>query len=156
MNAEQTPAAGSSGLVVCAYDGSELATLAIQETGRLLGAGREALVLTVWEPFSLGFLPVGELQIDAAHVDQVRQAAEETAAHGASVAQGAGFRALSMSVRATPTWRGIIEVADERDASLIALGSHGRTGLASVVIGSVASAVAAHSRRTVLIVHHRS
>ena len=33
------------------------------------------------------------------------------------------------------------------------LGSHGRTGLGSVLIGSVAEAVAAHSRRSVLIVH---
>jgi len=33
------------------------------------------------------------------------------------------------------------------------LGSHGRTGLAGVLIGSVAEAVAAHSRRSVLIIH---
>jgi hypothetical protein len=33
------------------------------------------------------------------------------------------------------------------------LGSHGRTRLASVLIGSVAEAVAAHSRRSLLIVH---
>jgi hypothetical protein len=33
------------------------------------------------------------------------------------------------------------------------LGSHGRSGLAGVLIGSVAEAVAAHSRRSVLIVH---
>ena len=31
--------------------------------------------------------------------------------------------------------------------------NHGRTGLASVLLGSVAEAVAAHSRRSVLIVH---
>ena len=37
----------------------------------------------------------------------------------------------------------------------IVLGSHGRTGLAGVLIGSVAEAVAAHSRRSVLIVHRR-
>ena len=33
------------------------------------------------------------------------------------------------------------------------LGSHGRTGLAGVLVGSVAAAVASHSRRSVLIVH---
>jgi nucleotide-binding universal stress UspA family protein len=43
--------------------------------------------------------------------------------------------------------------ADQHDASLIVLGSHGRSGLAGAVLGSVASAVAAHSRRSVLIVH---
>jgi nucleotide-binding universal stress UspA family protein len=52
-----------------------------------------------------------------------------------------------------PTWKGIVEAADEQDSSLIVLGSHGRSGLADVLIGSVAEAVAAHSRRVVLNVH---
>ena len=66
-----------------------------------------------------------------------------------------GFSARSEAVEAAPTWKGIVEVADEHDASLIVLGSHGRSGLAGVLIGSVAEAVAAHSRRSVLIVHRR-
>jgi nucleotide-binding universal stress UspA family protein len=36
---------------------------------------------------------------------------------------------------------------------LIAIGSRGRTGLSKVLLGSVASAVAQHSGRSVLIVH---
>jgi nucleotide-binding universal stress UspA family protein len=59
-----------------------------------------------------------------------------------------------MAAEAAPTWKGIIEAADKQDASLIVLGSHGRSGL-SQLVGSVASAVAAHSRRSVLIVHRR-
>ena len=51
-----TPA-GGSGPVVFAYDGSELAKHAIGEAGRLLEAGGEALVVTVWQPFDVGFLP---------------------------------------------------------------------------------------------------
>ena len=81
------------------------------------------------------------------------RAAEQTAAEGASLAQAAGFNARSAAVEARPTWKGIVKVADEHDASLIVLGSHGRTGLAGVLIGSVAEAVAAHSRRSVLIIH---
>jgi nucleotide-binding universal stress UspA family protein len=143
------------GPVVFAYDGSELAKLAIEEAGQQLTPGRDALVLTVWHPFDVGFVPVGGVRFDAAEVSDVKQAAERTAADGASLAHTAGFDAASAAVEAAPAWKGIVTFADEHDASLIVLGSHGRTGLAGVLIGSVAQAVAGHSRRSVLITHRR-
>jgi nucleotide-binding universal stress UspA family protein len=143
------------GPVVFAYDGSELAKLAIDEAGRQLPPGRDALVLTVWQPFDVGFVPTAALRIDAAEIGDVRDAAERTAADGASLAKAAGFNARGLEVEVAPTWKGIVHVADEHDASLIVLGSHGRTGLAGALLGSVAEAVAAHSRRSVLIAHRR-
>jgi nucleotide-binding universal stress UspA family protein len=151
----QDPDNSPDGPVVFAYDGSELAKLAIDAAGRQLAPGRDALVVTVWQPFDVGFVPAVELRLNAAEIDDVRQAAEQTAAEGASLAAAAGFTARSAAVQAAPTWKGVVEAADEHDASLIVLGSHGRTGLAGVLIGSVAEAVAAHSRRSVLIVHRR-
>lgn len=141
------------GPVVFAYDGSDLAKLAIDEAGRQLAPGRAAVVLTVWHPFDVGFMPVGGVRFDAAQISDVKRAAEQTAAEGASQAEAAGFNARSAATEAAPTWKGIVKVADEHDSSLIVLGSHGRTGLAGVLIGSVAEAVAAHARRSVLIVH---
>jgi len=144
-----------SGPVLFAYDGSELAGHAITEAGRQLLAGRDAVVVTIWEPFNVGFLPVGGAGFDAAGADEVKVAAEKTASQGASLAEAAGFRVETMTAEAAPTWKGIIDAADSRDASLIVLGSHGRSGVTSLVVGSVAGAVAAHSQRSVLIVHHR-
>jgi nucleotide-binding universal stress UspA family protein len=141
------------GPIVFAYDGSELAKLAIDEAGRQLAPGRDALVLTVWQPFDVGFVPTVALRMNAAEIADVRDAAERTAADGASLAKAAGFTARGLEAEAAPTWKGIADAADEHDASLIVLGSHGRTGLAGVMLGSVAEAVAAHSRRSVLIVH---
>jgi nucleotide-binding universal stress UspA family protein len=143
------------GPVVFAYDGSELAKLAIDEAGRQLAPGRDALVLTVWQPFDVGFVPTVALRINAAEIADVRDAAERTAADGASLANAARFKARGLQLEAAPTWKGIVHTAEEHDASLIVLGSHGRTGLAGVLLGSVAEAVAAHSRRSVLIVHRR-
>ena len=148
--------AGDVGPVLFAYDGSDLAKLAIEEAGRQLEAGRDAVVLTVWRPFGVGFIPPPEVKFDAAASDEVRRAAEETAAQGASMAQAAGFRAQTLAVKEATTWKGIARVADDRDASLIVLGSHGKSGFSGIFLGSVAGAVAAHSGRTVLIVHRRA
>ena len=134
----------AQGPVVFAYDGSELAKLAIDEAARQLEPGRAALVLTVWHPFDVGFAPAGDVRFDAAQISDVKQAAEHTAAEGAARAKAAGFEARSAVAEASPTWKGIVDVAEEQDSSLIVLGSHGRTGLAGVLIGSVAEAVAAH------------
>ena len=148
-------ASALTGPVVFAYDGSDLAKDAIAEAGRQLSAPRPALVLTVWQPYSVGFVTPRQLKVDAAAADEVRDAAEQTAAQGAELAGEAGFEARSMAIELAPTWKGIVTTADEQDASLIVLGSHGRSGLADVLIGSVAEAVVAHSRRAVLIVHRR-
>jgi nucleotide-binding universal stress UspA family protein len=145
----------ATGPVIFAYDGSELAKLAIDDAASQLRTGRDALVVTVWQPFEVGFMPVGGLQFDAEQTTQVRHAAELTAAEGASLAEQAGFRARSEAIEAAPTWKGIVNVAEDHDCSLIVIGSHGRTGLAGVLIGSVAEGVAAHSPRSVLITHRR-
>jgi len=142
--------------LVFAYDGTDLAAHAIEEAGRLLDTTGEVLVVTVWQPFEVGFTPVAGVHFDAAEIADVRKAAEQTAAEGASHAEAAGFRAHAVAVEAAPTWKGLVEVADERDASIIVLGSHSRSGLGGVLLGSVAASVAAHWRRSVLIVHRET
>lgn len=151
-SAAEAPAA-PSGPVLFAYDGSELAGLAIEHAGHQLAPERDALVACVWQTGDVGFLPVSEHPFNAAEAAQVRTAAEQTAARGASLAEKAGFRAQSIAIEAAPTWKGIVEIAEERRASLIVLGSHRRRGLAKHLLGSVAAAVAAHSPSSVLIVH---
>ncbi len=142
-----------TGPVLFAYDGSELAKLAIDEAGRQLAPGRDALVVCVWQTGDVGFLPIGERHLNAAAATEVRKAAEEVAAAGASLAEKAGFLAQSIAVTAAPTWKGVVDVASERKASLIVLGSHRRRGLQRHLLGSVAAAVVAHSASSVLVVH---
>jgi nucleotide-binding universal stress UspA family protein len=143
------------GPVLFAYDGSELAQLAIEQAGRQLAPGRDALVLCVWQPADVGFMPVDDRHFDAQNAAEVQEAAHRTAARGAALAEKAGFQSQSTAVEAAPTWKGIVKTAEERNASLIVLGSHRRTGLAGHLIGSVAAAVVTHSATSVLIVHHQ-
>lgn len=143
------------GPVLFAYDGSDLAKLAIEEAGRQLAPGRDALVVTIWQPFNVGFVPSSGLGLNAEQVTEVERAAQQTAQEGASLAEAAGFRARSAALEGAPAWKQLVTCADEHDASLIVLGSHGRSGLSDVLVGSVAAAVASHSRRSVLIAHRR-
>ena len=140
------------GPVLFAYDGSELAELAIEQAACQLAPGRDALITCVWQPGDVGFVPTGERRFNAAEATEVRRAAEETAAHGASLAEKAGFRAQTVVIEAAPTWQGIIEVAEKRQASLIVLGTHRRSGLVGHLLGSVTAAVVAHSASSVLVV----
>jgi nucleotide-binding universal stress UspA family protein len=156
MASSDTPAGTpvpSNPPVLFAYDGCELAKLAIERAGGELAAGRDALIVCVWQTNDVGFVAPNKRHLKAGDAAEVRAAAEETAAHGASLAEAAGFRAESIAIMGAPTWKGIVEVAEQRKASLIVLGSHRHSGLAGHLLGSVAAAVVAHSASSVLIVH---
>jgi nucleotide-binding universal stress UspA family protein len=145
---------GSPGPVLFAYDGSDFAKAAIDVAARELGPGRQAIVVTVWQP--LEALPFGGLAMPTTNEDVDKGLGEEAmkvAEEGAELAKAAGFEAAAVTERGTPTWRLIVEAAEQKDASLIVLGSHGRTGITELTLGSVAGAVASHSRRAVLIAH---
>jgi nucleotide-binding universal stress UspA family protein/MFS family permease len=146
---------GAGGPVVFAYDGSELAAHAIGRAGEQFATGRDALVVCVWQPADVGFAPVSGRHFDADDATEVRRAAEETAAYGAALADDAGFLAQSMAVEATPTWRGIIQTAEDKGASLIVIGSHRHGGLVGHLVGSVAAAVIAHAGCPVVVVSER-
>ena len=152
------PAVGSEGApgpgpVLIAYDGSELAALAIKQAGEQLQAGREALVLCVWQPVDVGFIPVNGSHFDADQATEVHKAAEETAAHGAALAGEVGFRARQLTVKAACSWKGIVQAAEQNDASLIVIGSHRHNGFAAHLPGGVATAVVIHAKTPVMIVH---
>jgi len=140
------------GPLVFAYDGSDPAKAAIGEASRQL-PGRDAIVVTVWRVLMVGFTPDPPADFDAACSDEVRKAAMQTAASGAALARASGFRTQARAVEGTPAWKAIIDTANESDASLIVVGTHGHSRLAGRMVGSVAGDVAAHSLQPVLIVH---
>jgi nucleotide-binding universal stress UspA family protein len=145
-------AVAPTGPVLFAYDGSELARHAIRQAAQQLSTSREAVVVCVWQPVDVGFTPCDNQPFDADRASQVRQAAEQTAAYGASLARQAGFPSCSLAIEASPTWKGIVEAAHEHSASVIVLGPHRRNGLLGHLHGSVAAAVVAHTSTPVLLI----
>jgi nucleotide-binding universal stress UspA family protein len=49
----------------------------------------------------------------------------------------------------------VLRVAEESDAAYIVVGTHGRSGLAHLLLGSVAENVMRHSKVPVLVVHRK-
>ncbi len=149
-----------SDLVLIAYDGSDFAKAAITEAGAQLAPGRRALIATVFEPLDqTPFFGIGGIPVEPETVGELLKSAEDgarkTAEEGAALARGAGFEAEPLASSGNPVWARIVEVADERDAGLIVIGSRGLSGVKHALLGSVAAAVSQHSRRSVLIVHRR-
>lgn len=96
-------------------------------------------------------------ELDAGTAD----AARASAAEGAALAAAAGFDARPLARRAlartaerstVTVWRVVLEAADEEAAELVVLGSRGRSGIGSMVLGSVSYGVVHNSERPVLIV----
>jgi nucleotide-binding universal stress UspA family protein len=147
-----TPPDDHGGTVLIAFDGSDNARAAIEHAGRELRPGRSAIVVTVWQPVEAmayaGFVAgIGDL--DTEIEGQATKVAEE----GAELARAAGFSEVEpLAERATPAWQRIVEVADERDVDLIVVGSRGRSALRSMLLGSVATGVALHTERPLLII----
>ena len=77
------------------------------------------------------------------HEDVARDAAERLGVNG---------RDVSWAVRNGDPAHALIEEAEAKGADLIALGTHGRTGLDRLVMGSVARKVLTHAHCSVLIV----
>jgi nucleotide-binding universal stress UspA family protein len=144
-------------LLLC-YDGSEPAKHAIERAAGLLRT-RHALVLTVWQPtVGLGsFAWAGATESMLNYIELDRAAAElggRIVSEGIGVAEQAGMQAEPIAVEATgAVWQTILEVAEGRDVSTIVLGSRGLTGLRSVLLGSVSTAVVHHADRPTLVIH---
>ena len=149
-----------SPLLLC-YDGSDDARHAIETAGSLL-SGRHALILTVWQATAgLGSFAwsgatatmVNFFELDRAAAEDGGRVADE----GVRIAQQAGLEAEAIAVKATgPIWKTILDVADDRRVSTIVMGSRGLTGVRSMLLGSVSSAVVHHADRPTLVVHRSS
>jgi nucleotide-binding universal stress UspA family protein len=112
-------------------------------------------VADVVEPWHTGIAPTMYRQVVEAHAKDLAEArtehtriADETAAN----LRAAG-REASVEMRSGDAASEIIATSEAVGADLIVMGSRGQTGLARVLLGSVARNVVQGSRASVLVVH---
>ena len=149
--------------VLIAYDGSEASRAAVRHAAELF-AGRPAVLVTVWEPglaSVLGAIPdpsgVATPVADPAALEAVehfeRERASTVAADGAERARLAGLAAEPQAVPdEVDVANTLIDIARERGAAVVVVGSHGISGLRSRLLGSVARKLLEHCDRPVLVV----
>jgi nucleotide-binding universal stress UspA family protein len=155
-----TPAAApqatspAEGKVLIAYDGSDESRRAIDVAAQVLGA-RPAVVVFVGpmdddvvDVQIAGGPGVGDYENLA--IDE--EGARERAAEGVALARKAGFSAEPSSLLASPASTGIIDTANQMNASVIVVGSRGHNRLREDFEGSTSHDLAVHAGRPVLIV----
>jgi nucleotide-binding universal stress UspA family protein len=153
-----------SGPVVIGFDGTSAAERALRESAALL-APRPALVVVVWEAgraFEIATLPNRALEMPPVSVD-VRaaleaeevayEAAERLAQLGAALASELGYRAEGLAVADDMTVADtLVRIATERDSPALVVGSHGRRGLTSALLGSTSKGVVDEAPCPVVVV----
>jgi nucleotide-binding universal stress UspA family protein len=141
--------------VLFCYDGSEGSKTALRAAAERIKPA-DAVVLTVWTPAAVQLARAGSFIVaipNEGEVDEEQAAsAQKIAEEGAAGARMRGYNAVARVALADESVaRTIDEVAEEVDAGLVVCGQRGRGAIGSALLGSVSHALAAHTKRPVLI-----
>jgi nucleotide-binding universal stress UspA family protein len=137
--------------ILLATDGSPTAAHATRtaiDYAKVFGAS--LLIVSVWdvtyEPIGVAY---GPILPDIDHVG--RKQAQKVVDDAATEARREGVEIEALICRGTPAER-ICTIAEEYDARLIVVGSHGWGPLKRALFGSVSTGVLHHAKRPVLVV----
>jgi nucleotide-binding universal stress UspA family protein len=134
-------------------DGSEATDKAVASAlalARLCGA--EIRVLSVKDPYP--FAAVSEIHPIAPQefLDAQDRAAKACVQRALDAAQVAGVAASGNVVEAVHPWEAIVEHAQTEGCDVIVMASHGRRGIAALLLGSETTRVLTHTALPVLVV----
>jgi nucleotide-binding universal stress UspA family protein len=136
-------------------DGSELAGKAVRHGIALAQRiGAKVTALTVSPPFHTFTTDTQMIEdTPAQYQARMRDHAEKTLGAVADAARTAGVACERVHVEHEHPYRAIIDTADAKARDLIVMASHGRRGVAAIVIGSETLKVLTH--RTIPVLVHR-
>ena len=142
--------------ILLAIDGSAHSQVAVDEVARRPWPSSSTIrIISVIQPYPP---PATEFVLAGATLEDVRHqqasTADEITTRAAEALRKSGL-STDMVVREGDPRSSIVDEADDWGADLIVVGSHGRTGLARWLLGSVAQAVVAHASCSVEVVRQR-
>jgi len=134
-------------------DGSDITGRAVATAlGLAKTLGAEIFTICVKEPFPYG--AVAEMQ--PTPPQEFFDAQERTAAKNVraviDACDAAGIVCHAQTVEGLQPWEAIVEHAAAQQCDLLVMGSHGRSGLASLFLGSETQDVLKHTKLPVLVV----
>jgi nucleotide-binding universal stress UspA family protein len=135
-------------------DGSELAKAALRKAVQFAKSiGAQLTQVIVDEPFAVIAVddPLVYLHTQEQYQEATRKRAAEVLKFGEEYAQSEGVRINSVHVYDPVIYLGIITTAKEHRCDLIFMASHGRRGIAALVLGSTTYKVLTHTTLPVLV-----
>jgi nucleotide-binding universal stress UspA family protein len=134
-------------------DGSELAGKAVQHGITLAKEiGVKVTALTVVPPFHMFTTDTQMLEdTPALYQARMQEWADKTLGAAARAAQAVGVECELVHVEHEHPYRAIIDTAGSKGCDLIVMASHGRHGIAALVLGSETAKVLTHSKIPVLV-----
>ncbi len=137
-------------------DGSRLAAKGVKAGVKLARAlGARCTGLYVIPPYVPAMYGEGAIYVPGVAPQEYRKYSERVAkkalAAVAIEAQTAGVACATLFTTDLQPWGGILRVARRRKCDAIAMASHGRGGLAGLLLGSETHRVLAHSKIPVLV-----
>ena len=145
--------------ILVAVDFSECSWLALARADELAKAlGAKLHLLHVWQApaFVSPEAMVGVTPREQTLAQLVHREAEKLLESFVQRARDAGIGVESARVADGDPARTIVEEADKGDYDLIAIGTHGRTGLSHLLLGSVAEKVVRKASRPVISVREKT
>jgi nucleotide-binding universal stress UspA family protein len=141
--------------VLFCYDGSDGSKTALAAAVEVIKP-TDAVVLVVWTPAAVQLARAGAFVVAVPNEGEIDEEEAATALRiaeeGAASARGRGYNASARIARASESVaKTIDEIAEEIDARLVVCGQRGRGPIGSALLGSVSHALAAHTKRPVLI-----
>ncbi len=134
-------------------DGSEITQRAIATAlGLAQALGAEIFTLCVKEPFPYGAVAEMQPTPPQEFFDAQERSATRHVAAVIAACDAAGIVCHARTIDGVQPWEAIVAHAEEAGCDLLVMGSHGRSGLASLFLGSETQDVLKHTTVPVLVV----
>ena len=139
--------------ILVATDGSDITSKAVQAAiGLARLSGGSLVAISVKEPFPYSAISEMQPVPPQEFYDAQERIAAQRVKEVIGAAEASGLKCDGFTVEAIHPWEAILDHAKTAGCDLIVMASHGRRGMAALLLGSETSRVLTHSELPVLVV----